>query len=103
MGLLQAYTNFSSRIPSCNLSDPNTRSSDAAAGKLLNMSDKNLSDTTEAMLCKGPNFALSRTINRHVIRDVEIGLERGAFALRWRKDIDERAQQHQRRPSSKQN
>ena len=47
------------------------------------------------MLCKGPNYALTRIINRHVIRDVEIGLERAAFAHRWKKHIDDRAQQHQ--------
>ena len=36
----------------------------------------------------GPKFALSRAITKRVIEDAEIGLERGAFALRWRHFIE---------------
>ena len=62
---------------------------DVTRGKLLNMSVKNLSHITKNMFYKGPHFALSRTINRHVIREAEIGVERSAFALRWREHIEE--------------
>ena len=56
--------------------------------KFLNMSGKILPDQLIDMLNKGPNFALSRTVNRNVLKDVEIGLERGAFALRWKEHIE---------------
>jgi len=36
----------------------------------------------------GPKFTLSRTVNKRVIEDAEIGFERGAFALRWRHFIE---------------
>ena len=90
------------REPSKQFSDSGLPSSDSGTivhddskDKLLNMSGKNLPQATKTMLCKGPNFALSRTINKHVIREAEIGVERCAFALRWGQYIEERrTQQH---------
>ena len=80
-------------VPSKYTSGQAPNHSDCTTGKLLqNMSEKTLSHVATSMLSKGPNFALSRSINRHVIRDAEIGLERGAFALRWREHIEQRAQ-----------
>ena len=54
------------------------------------MSDKVLPEQLVQFLSKGPNFALSRSVNKHVLKDVEIGLERGAFALRWRDHIEKK-------------
>ena len=63
--------------------------------RFLNMTDKALPDPVVDLLSKGPNFALSRSINKNVLKDVEIGLERGAFALRWKEDIDMRSNRNQ--------
>ena len=56
--------------------------------RFLNMTDRTLPDQLVNMLNKDPNFALSRSVNRHVLKEVELGLERGAFALRWKERID---------------
>ena len=56
--------------------------------RFLNMSDKVLPEQLVHFLGKGPIFALSRSVNKHILKDVEIGLERGAFALRWRECIE---------------
>ena len=56
--------------------------------RFLNMTDKALPEKLVEILNKGPNFALSRSVNKHVLKDVEVGLERGAFALRWKERID---------------
>ena len=58
--------------------------------RFMNMTGKVLSDQLVQILNKGPNFALSRSVNRHIMKDVEIGLERGAFALRWKEHIEKR-------------
>ena len=55
-----------------------------------NMTDKVLSDQLVNLLSKGPNFALSRSVNKTILKEVEIGLERGAFALRWKEHIDKK-------------
>ena len=58
--------------------------------KVLNISDRPLSDSVLYIISKGPNFALSRKIDRNVIHEVEIGIERGAFALKWKEHIEEK-------------
>ena len=67
--------------------------------RFLNLTDKTLSEPLVNLLNKGPNFALSRSVNKHVMKDVEIGLERGAFAIRWKESID-RAKANHRTPTS---
>ena len=52
------------------------------------MTDRTLPDQLVDMLNRGPNFALSRSVNKHVMKEVELGLERGAFALRWKERLD---------------
>ena len=57
-------------------------------GKLHNLTSKPLPHSLTRILEMGPKFALSRSINKRVIEDAEIGFERGAFALRWRHYIE---------------
>ena len=63
--------------------------------KILNLTDQALPDNISNMLSKGPNLALSRKVNKHVLLDVEKGIERSAFALRWKMHIDSKQQQKQ--------
>ena len=56
--------------------------------KFQNFSDKPISRELTKLLEKGPNFALSRKIDPHTMLEVEGGLERGAFALRWKEEIE---------------
>ena len=58
--------------------------------RFVNMTDRILPDQLMDLLSKGPNFALSRSVNKNVLKDVEIGLERGAFALRLKEYIDKK-------------
>ena len=51
---------------------------------VTNLTERTLPDTLMNMLSKGPNFALSRRICKQVLQSVENGIERGAFALRWK-------------------
>ena len=55
--------------------------------KVLNLTGDDLPDTLLRILSKGPNFALTRKISKKVLYDVEKGIERGAFALRWKTHI----------------
>ena len=52
--------------------------------RVYNLTNKPLPPDLTRVLNMGPKFALSRPINKRVMEDAEIGLERGAFALRWR-------------------
>ena len=53
-----------------------------------NLSTLQLNDNLVDLLNCGPKFALTRQVNRDVLREVESGLERGAYALRWKAYID---------------
>ena len=60
---------------------------------------KNLSNLQlDANLCelldRGPKFSLTRKITNNVLKEVESGIERGAYALRWKVSIENRRQQH---------
>ena len=56
--------------------------------KFVNLSNKILDEDLSSLLEKGPNFALSRSINSRTMLEVEGNLERGAFALRWEEEIE---------------
>ena len=68
--------------------------------RFTNMAGKVLSERLVQILNKGPNFALTRSVSRHILKNVEIGLERGAFALRWKKHIEKKSLSGQHSPSS---
>ena len=68
--------------------------------RVLNLTKRTLPDTLLNLLSKGPNFALTRKAGRHVLAQVEQGIERGAFALRWKMYIA--AQQQQSQPEQQQ-
>lgn len=54
------------------------------------MSDVRIEPQLRDLLSFGPKFALSRKVDSQVLKEVEAGLERGSFALRWKVDIDNR-------------
>ena len=58
------------------------------AKKFLNLTGKPLHPSLETLLEKGPNFALSRKINTGIMKEVEIGLERGAFSIHRKEEIE---------------
>ena len=53
-------------------------------GKVLNLTGRDLPKALSDILSQGPTFALSRKICQDVLYRVEKGIERGAFALRWK-------------------
>ena len=58
--------------------------------KFTNLTSHHLNPNLSVLLEKGPNYALSRRVTSHTMKDVEVGLERGAFAVRWREEIEEK-------------
>ena len=58
--------------------------------RFLTLTGKALPDQLVDLLNKGPNFALSRKVDKHVLKEVELGIERGAFAIRWKEHLDKR-------------
>ena len=68
--------------------------------RVKNMTDKPISESLQALLAKGPTFALTQQAGKTVTRDAEIGIERAYHALRWKLHIertnDTRREQAQR-------
>ena len=52
--------------------------------KVLNLTERDLPHMLSQLLSNGPSFALSQTICKKILHSVEKGIERGAFALRWK-------------------
>ena len=75
--------------------DSNAPNPPVGQDKVLNLTNRSFSDSLFKLLSKGPNFALSRQIGKKVLYAVEKGIERGAFALRWRLYI---ASKHKQQP-----
>ena len=63
---------------------------DTPPQKFANLSTYSLSAGLISLLQKGPSFAFSQTINKKTMQNVEVGLERGAFAVRWKEEIDQK-------------
>ena len=74
----------------CSDAPPNREPQD----KVLNLTGRELPGTLLKILSNGPNFALSRQVCKKVMYNVEKGIERGAFALRWKLHIDGKQQQY---------
>ena len=74
---------------------PTTRPSSTTKSTVHNLSNTQLDPALHDLLALGPKFALSRQIDSKVLKEVEAGVERGAFALRWKINIDDRRAQHQ--------
>ena len=52
----------------------------------------------DQLLSNGPKYALTRRITGSVIKEVEFGIERGNYALRWKEYIE--SQRSQIRPDT---
>ena len=48
-------------------------------------SSQTFTNATLSLLSKGPKFAVTPGVSRNTIRDVELGVERMAYSLRWKK------------------
>ena len=68
---------------------PGTEPAPTLSSKFTNLTSKSIGGDLKNLLEKGPNFALSRRITTQTMIDVEMGLERGAFATRWKEEIDQ--------------
>ena len=53
--------------------------------KFINLANHQLHPNLCVLLEKGPNYALSRRITSHTMKDVEVGLERGRLLFVGRK------------------
>ena len=60
--------------------------------RVNNLSSLPLDATKLDILSKGPNFAVTQTISKRVILEVEKSVERLAYAKRWKDDITKRRQ-----------
>ena len=80
------------------------RGSTASTASFKNLSDIQLEANLSDLLSRGPKFALTRKVTEHVLKEVESGMERGAYALRWKVDIESRraAQQQQQQHQQQQ-
>ena len=74
----------------CPLPTPCAIGNDPKVGKLLNLTDEQLEPCLQRVLDKGPKFAITQKITKKTFRDVEVGVERAVYALRWKLDIDKR-------------
>ena len=70
------------------LHQKSTQQTSSDTNRVHNLTDTPLPPDLSRVLDMGPKFALSRSINKRVLEDAEIGFERGAFALRWRHFIE---------------
>ena len=55
--------------------------------RVKNLSSKELDASGLALLAKGPNFATTQTVSKAVLLQVEKGVERFAYAKRWKDKI----------------
>ena len=57
--------------------------------RVKNLSSLELPESGLALLAKGPNFATTQTVSKAVLLQVEKGVERFAYAKRWKDKISE--------------
>ena len=55
--------------------------------KLFNMTGTKLESHLPSLLEKGPKFALVQNVTTKTLKDVEVGIERAMYALRWKLEI----------------
>ena len=67
----------------------NTPDETTTHNKFINLTSHQLNSNLSVLLEKGPNYALSRRVTSNTMKDVEVGLERVAFAVRWKEEIEE--------------
>ena len=60
------------------------------AARFENLSGQAVDENLVELLEKGPKFTLTQSIQNKTLREVEMGVERGAFALRWRIEFQKR-------------
>ena len=65
----------------------------AVSAKFENLSGQEVERSLVELLEKGPKFTLTQSIRGRTYQDVELGMERGAFALRWKIEFQRRATQ----------
>ena len=58
-----------------------------------NLSKLQLDASLTDLLGRGPKFALTRKVTTNVLKEVESGIERSVYALRWKVNIENRRQQ----------
>ena len=59
--------------------------SNVAARRINNVSSHSFSDSTMNLLSKGPKFAVTQKVNNKTLQEAEVGLEKMAFSLRWKR------------------
>ena len=77
------------RRPSDDDSDGEAAAPENRNAKVNNLSSLGLTQASLALLSKGPNFALTQKISKTVLLEVEKGVERFAYAKRWKDAIDQ--------------
>ena len=65
----------------------------ARTAKFQNLSGQEIEENLVELLEKGPKFTLTQSIQSRTFTEVETGMERGAFALRWKIEFQKRAAQ----------
>ena len=63
-------------------------SSESSHKKVNNLSSLAIDDLKTSILAKGPHFAISQSISKNVLLEVEKSVERMGYAKRWKDDID---------------
>ena len=71
-------------------SSPANLGAGRAPDRVLNMTGGELEPSLLSILEKGPKFAMMQSVTSRTLRDVEVGIERAMFALRWKFEIDSR-------------
>ena len=58
------------------------------ATSFKNFSHLQLTSNVSELLNRGPKFALTRKVSTTVLKEVESGMERGAYAIRWKTHLE---------------
>ena len=66
------------------------RAERSTTASFKNLSHLQLSSNLSELLNRGPKFALTRRVTHTLVKEVESGLERGAYAIRWKSHIENR-------------
>ena len=69
---------------------PSVHANDNAVHKLFNMTGTELDPPLTSVLERGPKFAISLIVTKKTLSDVEVGMERAMYALRWKMEIDQK-------------
>ena len=58
--------------------------------KLFNMTGAELEPSLISVLERGPKFAITQNVTRQTLNEVEVGIERAMYALRWKVELDKK-------------